>query len=92
VIVKIGDIEFDNVSYYEDGDVLYLWVGTPRRPASDDASPEGHYLQFGENGELIALTIVNARWILEREGKIVVTLPDGSRLETTDLGPALAAA
>jgi hypothetical protein len=41
---------------------------------------------------LIAITIVNARWILEQDGKVVVTLPDGSRLETTDLGPALAAA
>lgn len=92
MIVKIGGIEFDDVSYYREGDVLSLWSGKPRRPVSDDASPEGHYLQFGEHGELIALTIVNARWLLEHEGKIVVTLPDGRRLETTDLGPVLAAA
>lgn len=92
MIVKIGGIEFDDVSYYREGDVLYLWVGKPRRPASDDASPEGHYVQFGEDGAVIALTIVNARWLLEHEGKIVVTLPDGSRLETADLGPVLAAA
>lgn len=90
--VTIGGIAFDNVTYYREGDVLYLWAGKPRRPASDDASPEGHYLQFGESGELIAITIVNARRILEREGKVVVTLPDGSRLETADLGDVLAAA
>lgn len=91
-VTKIGGIEFDDVTYDREGDVLYLWVGKPRRPASDDASPEGHYLQFGGDGAVIAITIVNARWILEREGKIVVTLPDGSRLETADLGDVLAAA
>ena len=61
-------------------------------PAHDDASPEGHYLQFGEDGSLIAITIVNARWILDQEGKITITLPDGRRLEATDLGDVLAAA
>jgi len=34
---------------------------------------------------------INARLILEEDGKIVVTLPD-RRLETSDLGDALAAA
>jgi len=90
--VTIGGIVFDNVTYDRDADVLYLWAGEPRRPTSDDASPEGHYLQFGENGELIAMTIVNARWLDEQDGKIVVTLPDGSRLQSAAIGAALAAA
>lgn len=90
--VKIGGIEFDNVVYYREGDVLYLWSGEPRKPAFDDASPEGHYLQFGPDGSLIAITIVNARWLLEQDGRIVITLPDRSRLEATDLGDVLAAA
>lgn len=90
--VKIGGIEFDHVVYYREGDVLYLWSGEPRKPASDDASPEGHYLQFGPDGSLIAITIVNARRLLEQDGRIVITLPDRSRLETTDLGDVLAAA
>jgi len=89
-VVTIGGIAFDEVTYDREGDVLYLWAGKPRRNASDDASPEGHYLQFGRHGELIAMTIVNASWILEQDGKVVVTLPDGSRLETADLGPVLA--
>ncbi len=89
--VKIAGIEFDNIEYYREGDVLYLWAGEPRRPAFDDASPEGHYLQFGEDGALIAITIVNARWILEREGKITITLPE-RRIETSDFGDVLAAA
>ena len=90
--VRIADIEFDDVTYDLEADVLYLWHGEPRRPAHDDASPEGHYLQFGEDGTLIAITIVNARWILDQEGKITITLPDGSHLEATDLGDVLAAA
>ena len=89
--VRIAGIEFDNVDYYREGDVLYLWVGEPRRPAHDDASPEGHYLQFGDDGSLIALTIVNARQIFEREGRVTITLPE-QRVVTTDLGDALAAA
>jgi hypothetical protein len=51
--VKIGGIEFDRVNYYAEGDVLYLWVGEPRKSADSDESPEGHYLQFGEDGSLI---------------------------------------
>lgn len=90
--VKIAGLEFDNVSYYREGDVLYLWAGEPRRPASDDASPEGHYLQFAEDGSLIAITIVNARSILEQEGRVTITLPDGRRIETADLGEVLEAA
>jgi len=89
--VKIAGVEFDNVLYDREVDVLYLWDGEPRRAASDDASPEGHYLQFGEDGSLIAITIVNARVIFEREGKIPITLPE-HRVEATDLAGVLAAA
>ncbi len=89
--VKIAGVAFDNVLYDREVDVLYLWDGEPRHPASDDASPEGHYLQFGEDGSLIAITIVNARVIFEREGKIPITLPE-HRIEATDLAGVLAAA
>lgn len=89
--ITISDIEFDNIEYYREGDVLSLWSGEPRKPVLDDASPEGHYLQFGEDGALIAITIVNARAIFEREGKIPITLPE-HRIEATDLGGVLAAA
>jgi len=91
VSVTIDGIEFDNVTYYREGDVLYLWAGEPRKPAYDDASPEGHYLQFGDDGALIAVTVVNARWILEREGKITITLPE-RQVVARDLGDVLAPA
>lgn len=83
--VTIEGIEFDDIAYDADGDVLYLWRGAPRKPAYDDASPEGHYLQFGPDNALIAVTIVNARWILEKEGKVTITIPE-RRLETAELG------
>jgi uncharacterized protein YuzE len=91
VSVTIDGIEFDNVTYDREVDVLYLWAGEPRKPAYDDASPEGHYLQFGEDGGLIAVTIVNARSIFEREGKITITVPE-RQLESNDLGDVLARA
>jgi uncharacterized protein YuzE len=92
VSVTIAGIEFDNVSYYAEGDVLYLVRGHHRAAADFDASPEGHYLRYDESGALLGITIVNARWILDHEGKIPITLPDGRVLEATDLADVLAAA
>jgi uncharacterized protein YuzE len=89
VTVTIAGVEFDNVVYDREADVLYLWAGEPRRPAFDDASPEGHYLQFDGDGSLIAVTLVNARYIFEREGKIPITLPE-HRVVAADLGAVLA--
>ena len=89
--VTIGGVEFDRVVYDDKGDVLYLHVGEPRSAVDFDESPEGHHIRFGSDGKLVGITIVNARWLLEQDGKIVVTLPD-RRLETSDLGDALAAA
>jgi uncharacterized protein YuzE len=89
--VRIDGIEFDRVDYDREGDVLYLHVGDPRTAVDFDESPEGHHVRFGANGELVGITIVNARWLLEQDGKIVVTLADRV-LTTSDLSDALAAA
>jgi uncharacterized protein YuzE len=87
--IKIAGVEFDDITYDREGDVLYVWQGRPRKPAYDDASPEGHYLQFDADGALIAITIVNARRIFEREGTIPITLPE-HRVEATGLEIVLA--
>ena len=90
--VKIAGVEFDHVFYDREADVLYLQIGAPPRAAADfDASTEGHYLRYDESGALMGITIVNARRILEREGKIVITLPE-RQIEASDLGDVLAAA
>lgn len=89
--VKIAGIEFDNVSYDRVADVLYLAVGESKAANDFDASPEGHYLRYDEDGALFGITLVSPRRILETEGKIVITLP-GRRVEATDLGDVFAAA
>ena len=91
MILKIGGIDFDNVLYDREADVLYAQVGENRAATDFDASPEGHYLRYDDNGVLFGITIVNARYILEREGKVVITLPE-RQVEATDLGDVLAAA
>jgi YD repeat-containing protein len=88
--VTIGGIEFDNVLYDAAGDVLYLHVGEPRTSVEFDASPEGHHLRWDAHGQLVGITILNARLLLEQDGKIV-TLPQ-MQVEASDLEGILTAA
>jgi uncharacterized protein YuzE len=90
--VHVGPYEFDHVSYDSDGDVLYLRRGE-RRDASDTfGTPEGHAVRLDENGDVLGITIVNAKWLLERDGKIAVTVPNLIETNTDDLAAALAVA
>ncbi len=89
--VTIAGVEFDRVVYDAGGDVLYLHVGDPGSAVDWDATPEGHATRYGPDGSLIGLTIVNARWLLEQEGRIVLTLPE-QRVEAPDLSEIVAAA
>jgi uncharacterized protein YuzE len=79
--LTIGPYAFDFADYDAKGDVLYLGIGPPRPAANGEETPEGHVLRWDAHGELIGLTIVNARWYLERDGKLVVTLPVPERVE-----------
>lgn len=87
--ITIGALSFDDVEYDADADVLYLSVGEPRLPAESFGTPEGHDIRYDEAGAVIAITIVNARWLLDRDGAIRLTIP--SRVPAADLAPALAA-
>ena len=89
--VKIAGIEFDNVDYDREADVLYLHVGDPGTAVDFDGTVEGHHTRYGPDGALVGLTILNARWLLEREGKITLTLPS-QRVEARDLDAVLTAA
>ena len=82
--VKIGGIEFDNVFYDADGDVLYLHVGNPSTAVDFDESTEGHHLRWDAHGQLVGITILNARRLLEHDGKITVSLPE-LEVEASDL-------
>jgi uncharacterized protein YuzE len=87
--ITIGTIAFDHADYDADGDVLYLSVGEPRDVAESYGTPEGHNVRYDESGQVIALTLVNARWLLERDGEVQVTIP--ARLSAATLAPAMAA-
>jgi uncharacterized protein YuzE len=79
--MQIAGIEFQDVTYDEDADVLYLRKSGG--PASNEthATPEGHAVQLDASGAVVGLTIVNARWLIEREGRLVITIPQ--RVETS---------
>lgn len=74
VTVQIGDLVFDHATYDRAGDILYLHVGLPQAAADAEETPEGHALRYDAAGRIIGLTLVNARWLLEHEGAITVTL------------------
>ncbi len=82
--LRFGGIEFEHVSYDQEGDVLYLRNGPSTVAVDWDESPEGHHLRYGADGQLVGITIVNARWLLEQDGKITVTLPQ-MQVEASDL-------
>jgi uncharacterized protein YuzE len=82
--LRFGGMEFEHVSYDQEGDVLYLRNGPSATAADWDESPEGHHLRFGADGQLVGITIVNARWLLEQDGRIIVTLPQ-MQVEASDL-------
>jgi len=89
--VTIGDITFDSVHYDAGGDVLYLHVGEARNAVDFDESPEGHALRFDAHGNLIGLTIVNAKWLLDKYGKVSITMPERVEVGPDALREALAA-
>lgn len=91
--ITIADITFDNVDYDADGDVLYLHRGDPKSAIDFDESPEGHALRFDAAGNLVGITLVSPRWLLEHDGKIEITLPaQHVDLAATQLDDVLAAA
>lgn len=78
--VNVAGIEFEHHVYDERGDVLYLAVrgyaagGLPPRA---HATPEGHSIERDEGSQVIALTLVNAKSLIERDGELRITWPDG---------------
>lgn len=91
--ITIAGITFDRVTYYAEGDVLYLHVGDPGTAVEFDGVPEGDHIRFDADGNLVGITLLSPRWRLEHDGEIVLTLP-GQQLHITDidLHEALAAA
>jgi uncharacterized protein YuzE len=90
--ITIDNLTFDKSSYDKHADVLYLHRGEPREAADSEGTPEGHVVRFDEHGRIIGLTIVNASWLLKRDGKLQITLPHHVELSEATLGPMLVVA
>ena len=52
-------------------------------------TPEGHGVRYGPDGEVIGVTIINARWLLERDGHLTITVPRSVRVEADELAAVL---
>ena len=90
--MKIGHLTFDYATYDQHGEVLYLHVGEPQAAADSEETPEGHVPRFDANGGVTGLTIIDASWLLERDGEITGTLPKQVRVGSAALAPLLGAA
>ena len=90
--ITIGTFTFDNVFYDAEVDVLYLHMGDPSTAVDFDESPEGHALRFGIGGDLVGVTIPNAKLLLERDGEIKITVPEIVRVGSAVVAPAFAGA
>jgi hypothetical protein len=53
-------------------------------------TPEGHAVRLDANREVIGITIVNAKWLLDRDGKITVGAPKLIEPNADELAQALA--
>lgn len=87
----IGEHTFDHVTYDPVGDVLYVRSGESRPAADVYGTPEGHAVRFDQNGSVIGITIVNARWLVERDGRITITVPTRIEASAKDLNSLLVA-
>lgn len=89
--VHIGPYTFDRVRYDHDADVLYLAQGDPARAVDFDEMPEGHAVSFDENGDLVGLTLIDIRRLLdEAQGELRLELPAEPAQQTlSSLSPSV---
>jgi uncharacterized protein YuzE len=90
--ITIGSATFDNVHYDADVDVLYLHKGDPSTAVDFDESPEGHALRFDAGGDLVGVTVLNAKRLLDRDGELKITVPEVVHVHSDAVAPALVGA
>jgi uncharacterized protein YuzE len=72
--------------------VLYLRPGERQAAADTVGTPEGHPVRLDADGQVIGITIVNAKWLLERDGRLSITVPSRIEANADEISQALAAA
>jgi uncharacterized protein YuzE len=91
VNITIGPLSFDHADYDADSDVLYLHVGEPQSGEGEE-TPEGHVVRYAPGtNRVVGLTVLGARRILDRDGRLAITVPDTVETTAEQLAPALAA-
>lgn len=90
--VHFAGITFDRVDYDREVDVLYLHVGDPSTAVDFDESPEGHHVRFDKDGNLVGVTLLHPKSILQQDGKITITIPERVEVGPDALDGVLAAA
>ncbi|HEY7890845.1 MAG TPA: DUF2283 domain-containing protein [Solirubrobacteraceae bacterium] len=89
--ITIGPLSFDHADYDADSDVLYLHVGEPQSGEGEE-TPEGHVVRYAPGtNRVVGLTVLGARRILDRDGRLAITVPDTVETTAEQLAPALAA-
>jgi uncharacterized protein YuzE len=89
--VRVGGYEFDDVAYDADADVLYLHRGEPKPAAETLATPEGHAVRFDASHRVMGITIVNIKWLAERDGQITISIPERIEAPASDFADVLVA-
>ncbi len=74
--ITIAGIDFDYHDYDERGDVLYLHVGQPKKPpAKAFETPEGHTVEYNEQGAIVGVELVGVRSAVEGGRELQLTWP-----------------
>lgn len=85
--LTIAGTTFEQHHYDERGDVLYLSVADYKGPpATAFSTPEGHNIEYDHSGAVIGMTLVNVRFLLERDGLLTLSLPP-EQLAAAELDP-----
>lgn len=74
--------------------MLYVHVGEPSSATEFSATREGHALRYSPEGKLVGLSLLSPRELLDLDGEVRLTFPDGHvlALGRQELEPALTAA
>lgn len=72
--LDIGGLIFDRGNYDAENDVLYLDRGTAGY-AYGEETDEGHAVRYSAEGEVIGVIVINAKWLLGRDGHLKITIP-----------------
>jgi uncharacterized protein YuzE len=92
VSITIGPLCFDRADYDVDHDVLYLHVGEPQG-AEGEETPEGHVLRYAPGtSRVVGLTFLGARRLLDRDGRLTVTIAETVGTTAEQLAVVLRAA